>query len=320
MFRALTRQTPRSLPKFNPIRARPFHQLESSRSTGWSMWLVGATALAVGGSLLYNSEKQTASAAQEKYGLDPKEFRDLTLKEKTTLTHDTSLYRLAFPTDDDILDMPVASYVLLSAKVPGEEKPVVRPYTPVSYKDKGHVDLVIKHYKDGKLTSYLEGLKPGDKIAIKGPMKKLPIDPNMKKRIGMIAGGTGLTPMYQVIQKIMDDPSETTEVTFLFANNTEDDIILKKELDTLAKKHKNFKVVYVVAKPSSSWKGETGFVTADIAKKYLPKPADENLILVCGPPPMVKAIAGSKTPKFEQGELQGVLKELGYNEKQVFKF
>lgn len=57
-----------------------------------------------------------------------------------------------------------------------------------------------------------------------------------------IAGGSGLTPMLQVIQAIVLNPDDKTQVTFLFANKTEEDIILRKELDELQKKHDNLKV------------------------------------------------------------------------------
>lgn len=57
-----------------------------------------------------------------------------------------------------------------------------------------------------------------------------------------IAGGSGLTPMLQIAQEVVRNPEDKTEVTLVFANKTEDDILLRKELDAMARKHKNFKV------------------------------------------------------------------------------
>ncbi len=57
---------------------------------------------------------------------------------------------------------------------------------------------MIKKYPNGPMSTHFHELKPGDTIDIKGPLKKLQIEPNMKKKIGMIAGGTGITPMLQV--------------------------------------------------------------------------------------------------------------------------
>ena len=45
---------------------------------------------------------------------------------------------------------------------------------------------------------------------------------------GMLAGGTGITPMYQVINAILRDPSDRTQLSLVSANVGEDDILLRK--------------------------------------------------------------------------------------------
>lgn len=57
-----------------------------------------------------------------------------------------------------------------------------------------------------------------------------------------IAGGSGITPMLQVASEIVSNPDDKTQVSLVFANQTEKDIILKKELDEMAAKHDNFQV------------------------------------------------------------------------------
>ena len=66
----------------------------------------------------------------------------------------------------------------------------------------------------------------------------------------MLAGGTGVTPMFQVVNAILRDPLDKTELSLIFANVTEEDILLRKDLDTLAAVHPNFSVYYVLNKPS----------------------------------------------------------------------
>lgn len=41
---------------------------------------------------------------------------------------------------------------------------------------------------------------------------------------------------------------------------------------------------------------------------------------VCGPPPMMDSVSGDKAPDKSQGELKGMLADLGYSADQVFKF
>lgn len=62
---------------------------------------------------------------------------------------------------------------------------------------------------------------------------------------GMVAGGSGITPMYQVACAVLKGPSpfcRTTPLSLVYANVGEDDVLLRKELDDLARMHPNFKV------------------------------------------------------------------------------
>ena len=63
-----------------------------------------------------------------------------------------------------------------------------------------------------------------------------------------------------------------------------------------------------------------GYITQDLLAAHMPPPADSSLIMVCGPPPMMKAVSGDKLPDKSQGPLEGMLKGMGYTEGQVFKF
>jgi cytochrome-b5 reductase len=42
-------------------------------------------------------------------------------------------------------------------------------------------------------------------------------------------------------------------------------------------------------------------------------------VFVCGPPPMLNALAGPKAKDYSQGEIGGALKNLGYTSEQIFK-
>ena len=84
----------------------------------------------------------------------------------------------------------------------------------------------------------------------------------------------------QVIHEILMNPKDKTELSLIFANIGEEDILLKDRLDALAKKHSNFKVFYVVEKPSKTWNQGVGYVTEEHVKKYMPAPSNDSLVLV----------------------------------------
>ncbi|XP_069821913.1 NADH-cytochrome b5 reductase 2 [Dendropsophus ebraccatus] len=275
--------------------------------------------------------------SQQKKGpvtlLDPSAKYPLPLIEKQEISHDTKKFRFGLPSSEHILGLPIGQHVYLSAKVNGSL--VVRAYTPVSSDEvKGYVDLVVKvYYKNvnpkfpdgGKMSQYLDSLKIGDTIDFRGPngllvykgKGKFAIRPDKKsepqtkttKHLGMLAGGTGITPMLQLIRHITQDPKDDTKCYLIFANQTEEDILVRSELETVAKNHPDqFKLYYTLDRPPQGWKHGTGFVTADMIKKHLPPPSDSPLVLMCGPPPMI------------QFACQDNLTKLGYAEHRRFAY
>ncbi|KAK9902007.1 hypothetical protein WJX75_001000 [Coccomyxa subellipsoidea] len=299
------------------------------RSSVGTRLLIAGTAGAAVVSTLQSGWIRDARAeeAPSAAALDPNEWRSFKVVSKDVITHNTSRLRFATPDPEQTSGLFVASCLLTRApigakKEDGTQKFVIRPYTPTSAPDqKGHFDLVVKGYPDGKMSKHIVNLNVGDSLECKGPISKLPYKPNMKKNVGMIAGGTGITPMLQVASEILRNPEDMTEVSLVFGNVSEDDILLRKEIDEMEKKHKNFKVYYVVDKPTSFfWRGGKGYITEDTVRKHLPAPSDDNLILVCGPPPLMRAISGDKAEDKSQGELTGILKSLGFTSDQVYKF
>ena len=170
----------------------------------------------------------------------------------------------------------------------------------------------------------------GDTLDFKGPILKRAYKPNQYDHIGMVAGGTGITPMLQVVDEIIANKEDKTKVSLVFGNLSESDILLKGEIDARAKAHPDkFAVYYVVDKaPSkyfwqSAWTGGVGYVTKEMLAEKMPPPSDKSMVFVCGPPPMYKAICGPKGTKEDpkaQGELDGLLKDMGYTSAGVFKF
>jgi cytochrome-b5 reductase len=237
----------------------------------------------------------------------------------------------ALPAGDDApADLPVASCLLVKAPIgsddgQGGRKAVLRPYTPTTLPgSKGELELVVKSYPTGVMSKHLASLKPGDSLDFKGPIAKFPYKPNERAHVGMIAGGTGITPMLQVIEHALRDGSDKTRFSLVFANVSEGDILLKKRLDALAAAHPSrLAVRYLVEKPSFGgifWKGGVGRVTEEEVRREMPAPGKGGIVFVCGPPPMMNAVSGDKAQDKSQGELSGMLKKLGYDSAEVFKF
>jgi len=126
-------------------------------------------------------------------------------------------------------------------------------------------------------------------------LKKDPIQQRTAKHFGLIAGGTGITPMLQIMNAVLrDEPNSSITVSLLYANQSEDDILIREELeDALAQYAGRFKLHFTLDRPpegKEKWKYSTGFITKEMIASHLPGPSDDGStqIFMCGPPPMVK--------------------------------
>ena len=111
---------------------------------------------------------------------------------------------------------------------------------------------------------------------------------NHVSHIGMIAGGTGITPCYQIIKHSLASKSDKTVISLVYSNSTADDILLKDELVELAKNHPDrFKVHFTVTQskePVEGWSQRR--IDDDMIKNHLEAPANNSArsyVLVCGP-------------------------------------
>jgi cytochrome-b5 reductase len=244
--------------------------------------------------------------------LDANEKYLLPLIEIEEISHDTKKFRFGLPSSQHVLGLPIGQHIHLSATI--NEELVIRSYTPVtSDDDQGYVDLVIKVYRKdtnpkfpngGKMSQYLDNMKLGDTIAFRGPSGKLQYTGNGKfqirklrkdpptnvaaKKLNMIAGGTGITPMLQLVREIVKRPDDPTVCSLLFANQTVNDILLRKELEEVAANYPNkFKLWYTLDNPPEGWAYSKGFINEEMIQNHLYPPSADTIVLMCGPPPMI---------------------------------
>jgi cytochrome-b5 reductase len=210
--------------------------------------------------------------------------------------NDIHSYRFKLPSQTSILGLPIGQHISIAATLPqpdGTSKEIVRSYTPISGDHQpGHFDLLIKSYPTGNISKHMASLIIGQTIKVRGPKGAMVYTPNMVRAFGMIAGGTGITPMLQIIRAVIRGRAtgDKTEIDLIFANVNKEDILLKEDLDTLAKEDKGFRIHYVLNNPPEKWDGGVGFVTPEMITKWLPKPAEDIKLLLCGPPPMISAM------------------------------
>jgi cytochrome-b5 reductase len=271
-----------------------------------------------------------------------KERQRVILKEKIALSPDTFLFRFGLPQPNMRLGLPIGKHIKFwcpnpKPKVAGEwngrpdpeaGKPEIeRKYTPSSLDSEaqGHFDVIVKVYRPnekfcdgGKMSQHLGDLKVGDSMDVAGPFGLIEYKGNgefqiqkrtvLAKNVGLMAGGTGVTPMLQLLKSSLSDPKDTTKLSLIFANQTEADILVRDLLEDLQQKHPDrFKLHYTLDRPpASGWKYSTGFINQDMIKSNLPPPGAGTFIFMCGPPPMVKFACKENLVKLGYDEKEGM--------------
>lgn len=239
-------------------------------------------------------------------GLKPREYQDFKLIAKTdtvkaTEGMHTMTFRFEVPEGKNI-GLPIGQHILIKGKG-ADGKEFSRPYTPVSGDDaRGYVDFIIKIYPNGQMGTYLKNLPIGSMVGLRGPTGHVKYANNGQffltkggkeaaktvKNVGMIAGGSGLTPMLQIIRHVAQrrEVNKNINMALIFGNRTEKDIICREELEQISATDTNFHLWFTLDAPTDAWKQGRGYVTADMVKQNLPAPGNDTVILLCGPPPM----------------------------------
>ncbi len=261
----------------------------------------------------FSSSHAPPEPKQATSALDPERFLDLKLKAVEPYNHNTS--RFIFELPGGAAHSPVTSLVVVRGSEGAQGAPVdkkgnmaVRAYTPISRPEhEGEVVLLIKKYEKGVISKYVhEQLKPGDTLAIKGPIPKFAykspsVSPfcfshgfscfsrdetaNEYEHVALIGGGSGITPLYQLLDAALRDPANRTRFTLLYANVSEADILLRDELAALERAHPHaLRVVHTLDNPSPGWTGAAGYVSRELLSAHVPpaERGDKIKVVICG--------------------------------------
>ena len=100
--------------------------------------------------------------------------------------------------------------------------------------------------------------------------------------------------------EIVNMKEENIEMILLFANRTEEDIVLRKELEAVPDR---VKIQYILDKGNENWKGRTGYVTKEILNEICPLNEKETMYIHCGPGPMNQVIRNIFTENYPESRL-----------------
>ncbi|KAG7097218.1 hypothetical protein E1B28_004589 [Marasmius oreades] len=292
----------------------------------------------------FSPDVSRAAPTVEDQVLSPTYFTKCSITSNENSGPDTRLVTVTVPAKS--IPSTSSLHPIWSVYIKDDAIQVERPYTPLGGIDSdGRMRFWIKKYPRGEVGRWLHSKIVGDVIELRGPLQTWRWQPDTWDEVIMISGGTGITPFYQLFHSVISQmPTSSTCFTLLHSSKTEDELPPPAILDSLisyAKEHpSNFRVRLFVDTPAADIpEAQTGRIGRVDIERSLRKDVSSStwlgrllgqteipdlrqrkvLFLVCGPEPMLNAIAGPYGRNFSQGPVGGALAELGCRTDQVYK-
>lgn len=176
----------------------------------------------------------------------------------------------------------------LTIKVNRHGEILYRTFSISSVPNTGNsLTLTIKKIKDGKVTNYLaDSLRVGDTLEVTSPSGQFFINPEPahQKHYVMIAGGSGITPIYSMIGAILKFEPKS-KITLLYANRNSNSIIFKEKLEQWTKEfYTQLEVKHFLSEEENPKKAIKGYITRISLEEMLKEYGKSKLdFYLCGP-------------------------------------
>lgn len=272
-------------------------------------------------------ERAKSTDGSDKITLQRHRWVPVKLVDRKPISDDTRTYTFELPAKKPELGLGTCQHIQLGFHL--RDRMLIRPYTPTrpvlpaatnktqhgkGDRDRdvrdgaGTFDLTIITYfpsnlqPGGAMSNILDYMPLGEEIEIRGPSGGIVYNghgsftisdkPYRFDKISLVLGGTGITPGYSLIARIVLSEKDATQIRVVDANKTETDILLKEELDQFEKESQGqLKVCHVLSDAAEDWTGMKGFVNAPIIRENLFEPGEGAGVFLCGPPAMIKKAA-----------------------------
>jgi ferredoxin-NADP reductase len=166
-----------------------------------------------------------------------------------------------------------------------------RSYSIASAPNGTRIELTVERLDDGEVSPYLtDELRPGDQLELRGPVGGYFVwDPSQGGPLLLVAGGSGVVPLMSMI-RLRAAAGSDAETRLLFSSRGWDDIIYRGELERLS--DSGLTVVHTLTRSQPpGWTGYARRIDAEMMAEVAPGPAERPRVYVCGPTPLVEAVA-----------------------------
>jgi ferredoxin-NADP reductase/DMSO/TMAO reductase YedYZ heme-binding membrane subunit len=205
-------------------------------------------------------------------------------------TPDVKTFRLALPGGGPLPFEHVAGqYLNLALTIDGRR--VNRSYTIASSPTRSaYCEITVKRLADGRASRHLHDTwREGSIVHVSAPAGKFVFAGDEARRVVLLAGGVGITPMMSVVRSLTDR-SWTGDIYLLFSVRERRDLIFEDELAHLERRFPNLHVCVTLSdSPGAGWDGARGRISRELVEAFVPE-LKRGPILLCGPTPMMIAM------------------------------
>ena len=164
--------------------------------------------------------------------------------------------------ETETLEYEPGQFVSFSMECNG--KSVTRAYSIASPPGGNRFDLCLNLVEEGLLSPRLFALKPGDTVAMKGPLGGFTLRPSAEASV-FVASGTGVAPFRAMIPAALA-AAPSREATLLFGTRYESGILYGDEFSDLARRDARFRFWPTLTRAQAEWPGRRGRVQEHLAE------------------------------------------------------
>lgn len=168
-----------------------------------------------------------------------------------------------------------------------------RSYSIASAPAEPQLRLTVERLDDGEVSPYLtDELRPGDALELRGPIGGwFTWRPEEGGPLLLVAGGSGIAPLMAMLRQRAAVQSPVP-VCLLDSSRGSEDIIYRQELDRQAANDRDLQVAYTLTRSQPpGWQGYARRIDRAMLEEVAWAPEEHPLIFICGPTPLVEAVA-----------------------------
>lgn len=194
-------------------------------------------------------------------------------------------FRLRNPSGGPVFPFRGGQYLDVTARLDGEE--VRRSYSiSSSDQERFFIDITVKREPQGVMSGFLfDDVRPGTKLAIRGPFGQFTVDSAQHRRLVLIGAGVGVTPLVGILRSLCDG-GNARPVTALFGFRDADHALFMEELRAMNEASDCLDLRFSWSQPKGDEAGGRGRLNHSLIKAAVNQPKKTSFF-ICGPNAMM---------------------------------